>query len=141
MTHSELHAEAPPLEAAVKEAAARPNLFLAVRRGILGRCPNCGKGHLFKSYLKQADRCASCREDYSGIRADDGPAWLTILIVGHVIVGLVLTVESQANWPAWWSMTFFPLLAAAMALLLLPVAKGVFFGAIWATKAAESKSE
>ena len=118
-----------------------PRLSLAIRRGVLGRCPNCGEGRLFTGYLKQADRCACCGEDFSHIRADDGPAWLTILIVGHVIVALVLAIESQGIWPAWLSMTVFPTLAAAMVLLLLPVAKGAFISAIWATGAKESQSE
>ena len=140
MTDFDLDAGAPPA-AAAWVAPLRPDFLQAIRRGLRGRCLRCGQGRLFTRYLKQADSCAACGEDYSAIRADDGPAWLTILIVGHVIVGLVLIVESHSHWPAWVGMSVFPLLAAALALFLLPRAKGAFIAAIWATKAAEAKSE
>ena len=57
-------------------------------RGIKLRCPSCGEGKLFASYLKQVNNCTLCGESYRNIHADDGPAWLTILIVGHLL-GLI----------------------------------------------------
>jgi uncharacterized protein (DUF983 family) len=108
------------------------DLRLAVRRGLAGRCPACGKGRLFRSYLKPVDTCAACNEDLSHIRADDGPAWLTILIVGHLVVALVLGVDSWAGWPLWQAMVFYPTLGLVLSLALLPVAKGLFIGVIWA---------
>lgn len=114
--------------------AAPPNrdLWRAIRRGMALRCPNCGKGKLFRRYLKPVERCAVCGEELGHIRADDGPAWLTILIVGHVVVGLVLAFDGLAGWPLWESMTIFPGIGLVLGLVLLPYAKGVFIGAIWA---------
>lgn len=120
---------------------ARRDTFLAVRRAAGGRCPNCGKGRLFGSYLKPVETCAHCGEDLSHIRADDGPAWLTILIVGHLIVAAVLTIDGWAGWPLWAAMTFYPTLAIVLSLALLPVAKGVFIGAIWAGESARAVSQ
>lgn len=111
---------------------------LAMRRGLKGRCPACGQGRLFRSYLKPVDVCASCGEDLSHIRADDGPAWLTVLIVGHIVVALVLGIDGWAGWPLWQSMVFYPTLGLAMCLALLPVTKGLFIGAIWAGEAAHA---
>ncbi len=118
----------------------RQDIVLAMRRGACGRCPHCGRGRLFARYLKQVERCSACGEDYSAVRADDGPAWLTILIVGHIVVAAVLFEEALGLWPVWLSMSVFPLLAAVLSLLLLPVAKGAFIGMIWDTKAAEMRS-
>lgn len=119
----------------------RRDTFLAMRRGAALRCPCCGKGRLYRSYLQQVDRCAVCHEELGHIRADDGPAWLTILIVGHLIVATVLAVDGWAGWPLWVSMTIYPLLAMALALGLLPTAKGVFIGAIWASEGRQAASE
>jgi uncharacterized protein (DUF983 family) len=113
------------------------DLSRAIRRGALGRCPNCGRGRLFRAYLKQVDRCAECSEVFGHIRADDGPPWLTVMIVGHVVVAAALIVESSAAWPQWWSVLFFASLATALALAVLPRAKGVFIGAIWASRLAK----
>lgn len=117
--------------------AVRRNTLLAVQRGARRRCPCCGEGRLYRSYLEPVDRCAVCSEALGHIRADDGPTWLTVLIVGHLIVAMVLTIDGWAGWPLWVSMTVYPLVAAAMALALLPIAKGIFIGAIWASEAAE----
>ena len=57
----------------------------AMRRGFVGRCPNCDRGHIFRAYLKVRDRCEVCGEELSHHRADDAPPYVTILIVAHVI--------------------------------------------------------
>jgi len=110
---------------------------LAARRGAFYRCPNCGKGHLFQSYLKQVDTCASCGEKLGYIRADDGPTWLTLLIVGHIVVALALVTVAGTDWSTGFSVTLFSALAVVMSLALLPSAKGIFIGIIWAQKLAK----
>lgn len=113
----------------------RPPFLVAVWRGISGRCPNCGKGRLFRAYLKQVDACAVCGEPWGHIRADDAPPWLTILIVGHIIIPAAMTVESHDLLPFWASMTLWPLLALVLSLLILPRAKGAFIATIWQLRA------
>jgi len=107
----------------------------SIRRAVCGRCPRCGEGRLFRSYLKQVDTCAFCGEAFGHIRADDGPPWLTILVVGHLVVPLALYAEKHADWPLWVSMAVWPGLALGLSLALLPRAKGVFLGMLWATGA------
>lgn len=101
------------------------------RRALVGRCPRCGRGRLFKSYLKQVENCADCGEAFGHIRADDGPAWLTILLVGHLIVPLVVAFEKDSTWPMWVPMVLWPGLALVLALLLLPLAKSLFITLLW----------
>ncbi len=38
--------------------------WTALARGLIGRCPNCGKGKLLRGYLKVASRCEYCGETY-----------------------------------------------------------------------------
>ena len=114
-------------------------VWSAIGRGARACCPNCGRSPLFRAYLKQIDSCPRCSEVFKHIRADDGPAWLTILIVGHIVVGIALTLEVYAPQPLEASIGAFVALALAMVLWLLPRAKGVFIGAIWAMKAPGSE--
>ena len=72
-------------------------MWLSMRRGFFGRCPNCGKGKIFRAFLKVADRCPACDEALHHHRADDAPAYFVILIVGHVVVPLALVVEVAAS--------------------------------------------
>ncbi len=67
------------------------------KRGLAGRCPACGKGRIFRAYLKVADHCPSCGEELHHQRADDAPPYFTIMIVGHV-VGTALLI-SEERWP------------------------------------------
>ena len=115
-------------------------IWSAIGRGALTCCPNCGRGRLFRAYLKPVDSCSECHEVFKHIRADDGPAWLTILIVGHIVVGIALTVEIYAPLPVGISIALFSSLALALVLSLLPRAKGVFIGAIWAMNAPGSET-
>jgi uncharacterized protein (DUF983 family) len=120
-------------------ANANKQVWSAIGRGARACCPNCGRSPLFRAYLKQVDSCAHCSEVFKHIRADDGPAWLTILIVGHVVVGIALMLEVYAPQPVGVSIVLFCGLSLAMILWLLPRAKGVFIGAIWAMKAPGSE--
>jgi uncharacterized protein (DUF983 family) len=106
---------------------------------LAGRYPNCGGGRLFASYLKQDDRCAVCGEPLGHIRSDDAAPWLTILVVGHVVVPITLAFEMRTSWPDWVSMTLWPILALALAVVVLPRAKGLFLGLIWSTGAPGSE--
>jgi uncharacterized protein (DUF983 family) len=70
-------------------------------RGFLGKCSSCGKGSLFGRFLKVTDQCERCGEDFHHQRADDLPAYLVIIVVGHSIVPAILAVEMAYAPPAW----------------------------------------
>ncbi len=107
----------------------------AVLNGLKLRCPHCGKGHLFRSYLKVVDKCEVCGEELSHHRADDFPPYLSIIIVGHVIVGLMLHLELAYQDVAPWvyMVTMVPA-AIILPLVLLPSIKGAVVGLQWANK-------
>ena len=114
---------------------AKRDVLSSVFRGACARCPNCGRGRLFRAYLKPVDTCAECNESLKHIRADDGPAWLTILVVGHIVGALALHQEMTAPLPVGTSIAIFLALSAVMIAWFLPRAKGMFVGAIWAMDA------
>ena len=100
-------------------------------RGLRGRCPNCGRGRIFRAFLKVADACAKCGEEFHHQRADDFPAYLVIVVVGHLVVPLVLHVEMVYQ-PAYWihAVLFLPL-TLALALLLIQPIKGAVIALQW----------
>lgn len=104
----------------------------ALRHGIRQRCPSCGDGRIFSGYLRVADECASCGEELHHHRADDIPAYFTILVVAHII-GLALPFGSGYVMSA--PVTFGIVLCVAvtvLSLLLLPPIKGMVVGLQWA---------
>lgn len=101
-------------------------------RGARNRCPSCGRGKLFDGYLKVRDNCAACGEELFHQRADDAPPYFTILIVGHIIVSLVLTVEMAWSPPIWLQMVIWLPATAITALATLRPVKGALVGLQWA---------
>jgi len=113
--------------------AARP-IFGSMLRGAALKCPACGKGAMFRRYLKVSDTCPACGEELHHHRADDAPAYFTIVIVGHVVVSLVLAVEMAFRPPLWAHAALWLPLTVAMTLLLLPPIKGTLVGLQWALR-------
>ena len=115
-----------------REPARSP--WQALWRGTLCRCPACSKGRIFRAYLKVVDRCAACGEDLSHQRADDAPAYFTMLIVGHIMVGGVLALERTVAPELWIHMLLWVPLTIGLSLALLPRVKGALVGLQWALK-------
>ena len=105
--------------------------FPRLSRDFLGGCPHCGSGKLFKSFLKPVDECKVCHEPLGHIRAEDGPAWATILVVGHVLAPFLLGVVPDSSWPDWMLLATILPAVLILTLVLLPRMKGAFIGIIW----------
>ncbi len=103
-------------------------------RGLLRRCPACGQGHAFGGYLKLAETCSVCDTPLGSIRADDFPPYLTIFIVGHVVVPLILFSEQTMTLSMGLQMAFWPLLTLLLCLITLPYIKGAVVGLMWALR-------
>ncbi len=109
------------------------SLGQAIARGFIGRCPACGRGPLFRSYLKVVNTCKVCGEDLSHQRADDAPAYLTLLIVAHGVgAGILLSDEIWPNSSLLWVAAFWLIVTVVASLLILPRAKGAIVGKQWA---------
>ena len=109
-------------------------LWPAVFKGWRRKCPNCGNGPLLKSYLKVRDKCPVCREDLHHHRADDGPAYLTILIVGHILAPMLHIVFVTFRPEPLILFTIFAVGCVALSLYLLPRLKGVVVAFQWARR-------
>lgn len=106
----------------------------ALARGWRRRCPNCGSGPMMSGYLTVRDSCAVCGEELHYHRADDGPAWATILIAGHLMAPLMLLVFELWR-PAGWVMAVgFSAVFIVFSLYLLPRIKGMFVAFQWAKR-------
>ena len=114
--------------------------YLVLWRGFRGACPNCGRGRLFKSYLKQNRACPVCNEDFSAIYADDGPAWFVMLVTGAIVMPPALYLAIHDVMPDWAVILLLLILTAVVALMLLPRAKGLFIAILWRIAKMESVS-
>lgn len=113
------------------------DVWLAVKRGLRLCCPACGRGRLLSGYLRQTEGCTHCGERTGDIRADDGPAWATILIVGHLVSPVFFVFASRDM--SWTPLAAVLAVVVGLSLLLLPRMKGLFVGLIWASRAGEAE--
>ena len=122
------------LEELPTPAPERP-VIISVMRGIRRRCPQCGKGRLLVGYLAPVKNCDICGEDFSAISADDGPAWATLLVIGHAVVPLMVFLGRDETIPIWLAISILMVVMLGGVFVLLPRAKGLFIALIWATDA------
>lgn len=107
---------------------------LSMLRGWRSKCPRCGSGPLFKSYLKVTRQCPVCREELFHHRADDGPAYLTILLVGHLMAPFLHVVFVTWRPEPLTLFTIFAVGCVGLSLYLLPRLKGAIVGYQWARR-------
>lgn len=106
----------------------------AMLRGWRRRCPNCGAGPMLKSYLKVRDNCPVCGEALHHQRADDGPAYLTILVVGHIMAPTILWAFTEFRPDPLVLTAIFTVGTVALSLWLLPRMKGLMVAIQWAKR-------
>jgi uncharacterized protein (DUF983 family) len=107
---------------------------LAMLRGWRKRCPNCGAGQMLTGYLRVNDSCSECGEELFHHRADDGPAYLTILIVGHLMAPAILIAFIRYRPDPFVLAAVFSILTVGLSLFLLPRLKGVLVAIQWSRK-------
>jgi uncharacterized protein (DUF983 family) len=110
------------------------SVWTSLRRGLAGKCPNCGTGNLFYKYLKVNDHCSHCHEELFHQRADDAPPYFTIFIVGHIIVPAMLILEKMYHPALWIHMALWIPLTIGLCFWILQPMKGATVGLQWANR-------
>jgi uncharacterized protein (DUF983 family) len=110
------------------------DVWTAMKRGFRGRCPRCGEGKLFRAFLKVDNNCSVCGLDFTPHRADDLPAYLVIIIVGHIVVPMALMIETNYSPPVALQLAIYLPLTLIASLALLQPVKGAVVGMQWALR-------
>lgn len=104
------------------EGTARPSSFAA---GIACRCPRCGCGRLYDGVLSVAEACAACGLDLRPHDTGDGPAVFVILILGALVTGGALWLETALTPPIWLHMIIWPPVIVVLAIAMLRPMKAI----------------
>ena len=112
----------------------KTSLIWVLLNGILKKCPNCGQGKIYSGYLSVNNHCRYCDENLSIYRTDDFGPWLSIVLAGHIVVPLVLSVEKTFA-PALWiqALIWIPF-SLLVVLYLLPISKSICLAIMWRLK-------
>jgi uncharacterized protein (DUF983 family) len=104
---------------------------VALFHGFRRRCPHCGEGKLFKGYLTPQEKCLICDLNFEDLKADDGPAYITMGLVCLLIVPFFFIMEALYEPPLGIALLISLPLTLLIILGLLPLIKGAFMAAIW----------
>ena len=110
------------------------DLKTALRRGLRGRCPACGEAPLFGGFLKPVKHCPYCGQSWTLHSADDMPAYLVVLVIGHLLVPFLVAINLRSDWNMGLQMVLWPTIALVMALLMIQPAKGLVIAFQWARR-------
>jgi uncharacterized protein (DUF983 family) len=113
-----------PEREATTDTWPHPPMLTAIGRGLLGRCPGCGKTRMFGRFLKVIPVCPNCTAPLGLARADDAPPYFTIFIVGHIVITLMFMVDRMSEPPIWLMCVVFLPLTVILALGLIQPIKG-----------------
>jgi len=113
---------------------ATPPVLLSLARGVRERCPDCGEGPLFFRYLKVSPACGRCGHDLDQYPSDDGPAYFTILLVGHAVVLPMLLFPFVWRAPLAIVIPAVLIPLAVLTLVALPRVKGAVIGLLYALR-------
>jgi uncharacterized protein (DUF983 family) len=86
---------------------------------------------LFARFLKVAEHCPNCGGELFHHRADDFPAYLVIMVVGHMVVPAALAVETSYAPPVTLQLLLWLPITAVASLALLQPIKGAVVGLQW----------
>ena len=112
----------------------------AVALGLSQKCPRCGQGSLYQSFLKVRTSCEVCSLDLSREDSGDGPAAFLIFGVGGVVLFLALVVELAAQPPYWVHFSIWLPMVLVLFWLLAPRAKAIFIALQYLNKSSDSGS-
>ena len=113
----------------------------ALRAGLKCRCPECGEGALFKSYLGLAESCTACGSSFEKADAGDGPAFFVMFLVGMIIIPPVLLVQVMFDPPFWVHILIWGPVILGLSIGLLRPFKSLLLALQWRHRAEEAKWE
>ena len=115
------------------------SIMTVIMRGLKSRCPQCGTGRLYRTFLKPVDRCEHCNEELGHIRSDDIPAYFTVLVVGHLVVPAAVFLEQYYHPSTLFHLLIWIPLSLILTFLLMPNIKGASIGLLWRLKPINSR--
>ena len=91
---------------------------------------------MFARFLKPASACPVCGLALDGHRADDFPAYIVILLLGHILVPLMIEVNAALAIPMLWQTLIWPTLATLLAVAMIQPVKGAVIAVQWSRRMA-----
>ena len=115
----------------------RPSPIMA---GMLGRCPRCGRGSMFRGFLDLASRCPACGLDLGFADTGDGPSFFASFLGGFLV--LLVGVYAQIAYDAsWWVYLIILVLGVGGTIWLIRPIKGVLVALQYSNKAEQGRLE
>lgn len=111
----------------------------ALSAGMRCRCPNCGEGRVYRTFLTFKDQCDACGADLTIADAGDGPSFFVMFAALILIVPSAMFFEFAFRPPGWVHILIWPPITIAFAMFFLRPVKALLFALQWKHKAGEAR--
>ena len=108
---------------------------------LFGLCPRCAARTLFDGVAKFAPRCRACGLDYTRFNVGDGPAAFLTLIIGAIVAGLAIWVQTAFEPPFWVHILLWVPLTSLAVVMGLRVGKAALLAIEYRRDAGEGRQE
>jgi len=115
-----------PIRSALPQTA-----WQAAVRGLRGRCPSCSESRMFTRLLKPFAHCPKCGQDWTAQQADDFPAYVAIIVTGHIMAPIIIFMVNETEFSMWTNLAIMICLALILIGALLQPAKGAIIALQW----------
>ena len=96
--------------------------------GLGCKCPRCGRGSLYTGLLNVRENCPHCGLDLTPHDTGDGGTVFVILILGAIVVGLAIWLETVFEPQIWVHLVVWIPVISIMSVVLLRPFKGILIG-------------
>lgn len=104
----------------------------AIMRGLINRCPNCGKGKILRGYLGVIPECETCGVEFKRYPAADGPAFFTMTIMLLLLIPLLGYTWVVFRPSPLMLLVIVGVITAMLTMILLRFVKSAFIAYLWA---------
>jgi uncharacterized protein (DUF983 family) len=101
------------------------------------RCPQCGKGKLFKGLLALQPACPVCGLNFGRSDTGDAGAVGIIMVLGAFVVGMAFWVEFRFEPPLWVHAILWPMVTIPLAILIMRPVKAALVAGQFRTRRTE----
>lgn len=89
---------------------------------------------MFRAFLKPTSACTHCGQPWDVHQADDFPSYVVIILLGHILVPLMIEVNSALSIPMGVQALLWPGIALVLAAGLIQPAKAGVIAFQWSRR-------
>ncbi len=95
---------------------------------LLFKCPACGEGKLYDSFMKITEKCPACGLEIKKHESADGPAYIAMFLTSIIVIIAAISVEVIYRPEFWIHIIIWSFFTVFIGITSLIFCKALFIG-------------